>query len=97
MKFSIKHFFIFCAVQCELIPSGDLTTSVQKQMLYSYDLDDDYMIPAGYDKIMSRYYYKLFISYILRLHVKSFILARRDPSFVLPGSCFAGKKSLCPA
>ena len=40
----------------------------------------------------SRQCYKLFINYILRLHVKSFIPARRDPSFVLPGSRFAGTK-----
>ena len=37
-------------------------------------------------------YYKLFIYYILRLHVKAFIKARRDPSFILPGSRFAGTK-----
>ena len=36
--------------------------------------------------------YKLFINYILRLHVKRFIPARRDPSFVQPGSRFAGTK-----
>ena len=36
--------------------------------------------------------YELFINYILRLHVKRFILARRDPSFVQRGSCFAGTK-----
>ena len=40
----------------------------------------------------SRQCYKLFINYILRLHVKCFILARRDPSIVLPGSRFAGTK-----
>ena len=33
--------------------------------------------------------YKLFINYTLRLHVKRFILARRDHSFVQPGSLFA--------
>ena len=33
-----------------------------------------------------------FIYYILRLQLKRFILARRDPSFALPGSCFAGTK-----
>ena len=38
----------------------------------------------------SRQCYKLFINYILRLHVKLFIPARRDPSFVQPGSRFAG-------
>ena len=36
--------------------------------------------------------YKLLINYILRLHVKRFIPARQDPSFVQPGSCFAGMK-----
>ena len=40
----------------------------------------------------SRQGYKLFINYILRLHVKRFIPARRDLSFVQPGSCFAGTK-----
>ena len=38
----------------------------------------------------SRQCYKLLINYILRLYVKSFIPARRDPSFVMPGSRFAG-------
>ena len=37
---------------------------------------DDYMIP------------ELFMNYILWLHVKSFILARWNPSFLLPGSRF---------
>ena len=36
--------------------------------------------------------YKFFINHILRLQVKSFIPARQDPSFVLPGSRFAGTK-----
>ena len=40
----------------------------------------------------SRQCYKFFINYILRLHVKRFIPARRDPSFVQPGSRFAGMK-----
>ena len=40
----------------------------------------------------SRQRYKLFINYILRLHVKRFIPARRDPSFVQPGSCLTGTK-----
>ena len=40
----------------------------------------------------SRPRYKVFKDYILRLHVKSFIPARRDFSFVLPGSCFPGAK-----
>ena len=40
----------------------------------------------------SRQRYKLFINYILRLHVKRFIPARRDPSFVQPGSCLGGTK-----
>ena len=40
----------------------------------------------------SRQCLKLFINYILWLHVKSFIPARREPSFVLPQSCFAGTK-----
>ena len=35
---------------------------------------------------------KLFINYILRSHVKSFITPWRDPPFVLPGSCFARTK-----
>ena len=34
----------------------------------------------------------LFINHILQLNVKSFILARRNPSFVLPESCFARTK-----
>ena len=55
------------------------------------------MTPVGRDEILSRFAgtrqcYKLFINYILRLHVKSFIPARRDPSFVLPGSRFAEAK-----
>ena len=33
----------------------------------------------------SHQYYKFFINYILRLYVKIFIPARRDPSFVLTG------------
>ena len=40
----------------------------------------------------SRQSYKLFINYTLRLHVKRFIQARRDPSFVQPGSRFARTK-----
>ena len=40
----------------------------------------------------SRQCYKLFINYIMRLHVKHFILAKRDPSFVQPGSRFARTK-----
>ena len=40
----------------------------------------------------SRQYSKLFINFILWLHGKSFIPARRDPAFVLPGSHFAGTK-----
>ena len=36
--------------------------------------------------------YKFFINYILRLHLESFIPARRDSSFVMPGSRFAGTK-----
>ena len=57
-------------------------------------LGGDYRIPVGRDPgsvtnsslIISRQCYKLFISYILRLHVKSFIPARWDPCFVLPES-----------
>ena len=40
----------------------------------------------------SRQCYKLFINYILRLHVKRFIPARRNLSFIQPGSHFAGTK-----
>ena len=40
----------------------------------------------------SRTCYKLLINYILRLHVKNFIPARWDHSFVLLGSRFAGIK-----
>ena len=40
----------------------------------------------------SRQYSKLFINFILWLHGKSFIPARQDPAFVLPGSRFAGTK-----
>ena len=40
----------------------------------------------------SRQWYKLFINYILRLHVKCFIPAKRDSSFVQPGSHFATTK-----
>ena len=40
----------------------------------------------------SRQCYKLFINYILGIHVKSFIPAKRGPTFVLPGSRFAGTK-----
>ena len=55
------------------------------------------MIPVSWDEILSRFAgsgqcYKLFKNYILRLHVKRFILARRNPSFVQPGSRFAGTK-----
>ena len=55
------------------------------------------VIPVSRHEILSRFAgtqqcYKLFINCILRLHVKRFILARRDPSFVQPGSCFAGTK-----
>ena len=55
------------------------------------------MIPVSRDEIFpalpgSRQCYKLFINYILRLHVKRFIQARRDPFFVQPGSHFAGTK-----
>ena len=50
------------------------------------------MVSVGQDEILSRQCYKLFINYILQLHVKSFIVAMGDPSFVLPESCFAGKK-----
>ena len=55
------------------------------------------MIPVSRDRFCpvlpgSWQCYKLFINYILRLHVKRFIPARRDPSFVQPGSRFAGTK-----
>ena len=40
----------------------------------------------------SRWCYKLFINYILRLHVKSFIPARWSLSFALTGSWFSGTK-----
>ena len=40
----------------------------------------------------SRQCYKLLTNYIQRLHVKCFIPARRDPSFVQPGSRFARMK-----
>ena len=40
----------------------------------------------------SRKCYKLFINYILQLHVKSFIPTNRDPFFVVPGSSLAGTK-----
>ena len=36
--------------------------------------------------------YKFIINYICRLHVKSFVPAKWEPSFVLPRSCFAGTK-----
>ena len=56
------------------------------------------MIPVSWDEILYRFAgsqqcYKLFINYILRLHVKPFIPTIRDPSFVQPGSRFAGMKS----
>ena len=38
----------------------------------------------------SRQCYKFFRNFVLRLHVKSFIPARRNPFFVLPESRFAG-------
>ena len=65
-----------------------------------YFCGGDYMIlviPVSRDEILSRFagtwqYYKLFIKYILRLHVKRFILARRDPSFVQLVSWFAKTK-----
>ena len=40
----------------------------------------------------SRQCYKLFMNYTLRLHANCVIPARRDPSSVLPGSCFVGTK-----
>ena len=40
----------------------------------------------------SRQCYELFINYILRLHAKNLVSARRDPSFELPGFHFAGTK-----
>ena len=40
----------------------------------------------------SRQCYKFFRNFILQLHVTSFIPARRNPSFELPGCRFAGKK-----
>ena len=36
--------------------------------------------------------YEFFINYVFQLHVKGFTLARRDPSFVQPGSRFAETK-----
>ena len=58
------------------------------------------MIPVSRDEIMFYFAgnpaiqqcYKLFINHILRLHVKRFIPARWNPSFVQPGSRFAGTK-----
>ena len=55
------------------------------------------MIPVSRDEILSPFaeipavLYTL-LNYILRLHVKPFIPARRDPSFVQSGSRFAGTK-----
>ena len=51
------------------------------------------MIPVGCDEILSWlpgscHCYNLFRNYILRLHLKSFILARQYPSFVLLGQNF---------
>ena len=63
-------------------------------------LGGDYMIPVDRDEILSRFavmpavLLKVFINYIFRLHVKSFIPVRSDPSFVLPGSRFVGTKKL---
>ena len=55
------------------------------------------MISVSRNEIQSRFagilaVYKLFINYILQLHVKRFIPAGRDPSFVQPGSRFSGTK-----
>ena len=51
------------------------------------------MIPVDWDEILSRFVSIPAVLYILhKLYVKSFIPARRDPSFVLPGSRFAGTK-----
>ena len=49
------------------------------------------MILVGQDETLSHLqgslqFYKLFINYILRLHMKRFISAKQDPSFVLPES-----------
>ena len=57
-------------------------------------LGGDYMIGVKFCPALpgSRQCYKFFINYIFRLHVKRFIPARRDPSFVQPGSRFAGTK-----
>ena len=49
----------------------------------------DYMITVGRTEILSHFLpasrqcYEFLMNYILRLYVKSFISARRDPSFVL--------------
>ena len=50
------------------------------------------MIPVGGDEILSRQCYKFLINFVLRIQVKSFISARLDLFFVLPGSHFVGTK-----
>ena len=55
------------------------------------------MILVGWDEIChvlwgSRQCYQLFINYVLLLHVKSFILARQDPSFLMLESYFVRMK-----
>ena len=57
----------------------------------------DYMITVGQTEILSRFLppyrheNKFWINYILRLHVKSLIPARRNPSFVLTGQTLTRK------
>ena len=91
--FSFEYYEIFKNFQQQLF-----LKNICKRLLLrsspgrSIALGGDYMIPVERDEILSPLpgswqCYKLFIS-----HVKSFIPARRNPSFVLPGSRFAGNK-----
>ena len=56
--------------------------------VFRVDLGGGYMIPVGRDDILSRLAEIPAVLYILHklYHVKGFIPARRDPSYVPPGS-----------
>ena len=74
-----------------------LIWSLAEQIYRIFFASFHYMIPVGRDEILSRFtgfptVLQTRQCYILRLHVKGFISARWDPSFVPPGSRFAVTK-----
>ena len=74
-----------------------LIWSLAEQIYRIFFASFHYMIPVGRDEILSRFtgfptVLQTRQCYVLRLHVKGFIPARRDPSFVPPGSRFAVTK-----